>query len=308
MKKPNISVIVCAKNESENIQKHLPLLLDQNYPNYEIVLIDDASTDDTLDNFEDYERKHKNVKLVKVVNNETFWGNKKYALTLGIKASSYENLLFIDADTFPNSKNWITEMSSCFDDQKSIVLGYGGYTKEEGSFINKLIRFDTVLTALQYFSWAKIGKPYMGVGRNLAYKKATFFEMNGFINHIKIRSGDDDLFINEAGNKLNTTFIDTPDSFTYSYPKTNFKDWFVQKRRHVSTSEHYKKFDKIQLGTFFGLIVFRYLFAWIAFGYATSKFKEKDITIWFPILEIVLIFTQFQVFLANKISKPNHWK
>ena len=327
-----ISVIVCAKNEEENVAKYIPLLAEQNYPDFEIVLIDDASSDNTLDIFEEFEKKYPNIKLVKVKNNEAFWGNKKYALTLGIKAAKKEHLLFTDADCYPTSKDWITAMSSQFTKQKTIVLGYGAYEKITNSFLNKIIRYETLLTAVQYFSWAKIGKPYMGVGRNLAYKKEEFFNVNGFIDHIQIRSGDDDLFINQAADSDNTTISYTPESFTYSAPKTSFKDWFIQKRRHVATASHYKAFDKIQLSLFFSsqllflltpivllafqfqwilvlsLIGFRYLVSWIVIGFAAGKLKEKDVMYWYPIIEIILIFTQINVFVTNIFSKPAHWK
>lgn len=331
-KKVPVSVVVCAKNEEENVKKLVPLLLEQNYPDFEIVLINDASSDNTLELFEAYEKQHNNIKLVNVINNEAFWGNKKYALTLGIKAAKNEYLLFTDADCIPSSKEWISEMSSHFSQSKTIVLGYGAYEKIKGSFLNRLIRFETMLTAVQYFSWAKAGKPYMGVGRNLAYKREEFFKTNGFINHIKVRSGDDDLFINEASNSKNTAICFSENSFTYSEPKKTFSDWFRQKRRHVSTAEHYKPFDKFQLGLFYfsqfwfvilaffllivgynwifmvALIGLRYLAAWLVLGFSSKKLKEKDTVYFYPVIEIILIFTQLNVFLSNIFSKPVHWK
>ncbi|RED19495.1 cellulose synthase/poly-beta-1,6-N-acetylglucosamine synthase-like glycosyltransferase [Flavobacterium cutihirudinis] len=331
-KKLPVSVIVCAKNEEENVKKFVPLLAEQDYPDFEIVLIDDASSDETLEIFEEFEQQYPNIRLVKVQNNEAFWGNKKYSLTLGIKAAKKEYLLFTDADCYPTSKNWITSMTSQFTMNKTIVLGYGGYEKIERSFLNKIIRFETILTALQYFSWAKIGFPYMGVGRNLAYKKEEFFKVNGFIDHIQIRSGDDDLFINQAADKTNTTISYNPESFTYSKPKESYKEWFTQKRRHVSTAEHYKFFDKMQLGIFYtsqllfflsfilllsfqfqwiavvAIIATRYTVAWTVVGFTAGKLKENDLKIWFPIVEIVLIFTQINIFITNIFSKPVHWK
>jgi glycosyltransferase involved in cell wall biosynthesis len=327
-----ISVIVCAKNEAEKVARFIPLLAEQDYPDYEIILIDDASSDDTLEIFEEFEKQYSNIKLVKVKNNEAFWGNKKYALTLGIKASKKDYLLFTDADCYPATKDWITTMSSQFTMQKTVVLGYGAYEKIANSFLNKIIRFETMLTAVQYFSWAKAGSPYMGIGRNLAYKKDEFFNVNGFISHIQIRSGDDDLFINQVAKNKNTTICYSPESFTYSTPKTTFKDWFTQKRRHVSTANFYKSFDKIQLALFYvsqllfiilaavllafqyqwivilSLVGFRYLFTWITLGFSASKLKEKDVMFWFPIIEIVLIFTQLNVFITNIFSKPVYWK
>ncbi|WP_369753238.1 glycosyltransferase [Flavobacterium sp. WC2409] len=327
-----ISVIVCAKNEEEHVAKFIPLLAEQNYPDFEIVLIDDASSDGTLELFEAFEKEYSNIRLVKVENNEAFWGNKKYALTLGIKAAKKDYLLFTDADCYPTSKEWITAMSSQFTMQKTIVLGYGGYEKITNSLLNKIIRFETLLTAIQYFSWAKIGHPYMGVGRNLAYKKEEFFNVNGFINHIQVRSGDDDLFINEAATSKNTTIAYTPESFTYSKPKTSYKDWLIQKRRHIATASHYKKIDQLQLGAFYcsqllfiilpiillsfqfqcilvlALLFIRYLCAWIVVGFSAGKLKEKDLKYWFPVVEILLIFTQINIFISNIVSKPVNWK
>lgn len=331
-KRTPISVIVCAKNEEENVKNFIPLLAKQDYSNYEIVLIDDASSDETLEVFEAFEKEYPNIKLVKVENNEAFWGNKKFALTLGIKAATHEYLLFTDADCYPKTNQWITEMSSHFTMKKTIVLGYGAYEKIKGSFLNRLIRFETLLTAIQMFSWAKLGKPYMGVGRNMAYKREEFFRVRGFMDHMKIRSGDDDLFINQAAHKDNTDICYSPNSFTFSKPKTTFKEWFKQKHRHTLTATHYKGADKMQLGLFYisqllflllpivllvfqyqwiavlGLIVVRYSFAWISIGYAAKKLDEKDTVYWYPIIEIVLIFMQLNVYFANKFSKPVQWK
>jgi glycosyltransferase involved in cell wall biosynthesis len=327
-----VSVIICAKNEYDNLEKNLPLFINQEYPNFELVLIDDASSDETLELLEAYEKQYAFIKLVKVENNEAFWGNKKYALTLGIKASKHEYLLFTDADCKPNSTTWLKEMSSQFTNQKTIVLGYGGYEKIKNSFLNQLIRYETVLTALQYFSWAKSGKAYMGVGRNLAYKKSEFYKTNGFINHMKLRSGDDDLFVNEATTSQNTSTQFSANSFTYSKPKTSYREWFKQKRRHIATSKYYKSFDKIQLALFYlstvlfllsftllmlflhnwiivvSVFCFIFILKWIIYGMSAKKLNEKD-TIWlYPIYEISLLFVQFYLFILNLFSKPVHWK
>ncbi len=327
-----ISVIVCAKNEEENVANFIPLLAEQNYPDFEIVLIDDASGDNTLEIFEQFEKQYPNVRLVKVENNEAFWGNKKYALTLGIKAAKKEYLLFTDADCYPTSKDWITAMSSQFTMQKTIVLGYGKYEKIANSFLNKIIRFENVLTTINYFSWAKLGQPYMGVGRNMAYKKEEFFNVNGFIDHMQIRTGDDELFINQAAKGKNTTIAYTPESFSISKPKTTFSDFFNQKRRQIATANYFPVMDQLRLGIFYAsqlafivmavillafqfewiivlsIFLVRYVVAWTVVGFSAGKLKENDIKWWFPIVEIVLIFTQANAYFTNLFSKPIHWK
>lgn len=327
-----VSVLVCAKNEADNLKSFLPSILNQDYPDFEVVLINDASHDKTLGIMESYAEKHSNIKIVNVKNIEAFWANKKYALTLGIKAATNEHLLFTDADCKPVSKHWISDMSANFTNSNTIVLGYGAYNKVKHSFLNKLIRFETLLTAIQYFSFAKIGMPYMGVGRNLAYNRAEFFKTNGFIKHIDIRSGDDDLFINEAANGNNTSICFTKESFTTSNPETNFIKWFRQKRRHVSTASHYKFSHKSLLALFYisqiffwilsivlistlffwkfvlALILIRFIMQFLVFGFSAKKLNEIDVLFLLPFLELFLIVFQLTIFITNLVSKPNYWK
>ena len=87
-------------------------------------------------------------------------------------------------------------MQSNFLHQTQIILGYGKYISEPG-LLNKWIRTDTTYIAMQYLAMAIKGRPYMGVGRNMAYRKSLFFERKGFASHLNLASGDDDLFVNE---------------------------------------------------------------------------------------------------------------
>ncbi len=327
-----VSVIICAKNESHNLRKFVPFVAKQDYPDFEIVLVNDASIDDSLEVMEALADKYQNIKIVNVKNNEAFWANKKYALTLGIKAAKHDFLIFTDADCKPISNLWIQELANCFSKNKSIILGYGAYEKSNPPFLNKLIRFETLLTAIQYFSFAKIGLPYMGVGRNLAYRKDEFFEVNGFINHMDINSGDDDLFVNQVANGKNTAICYTPHSFTKSLPKTTFKDWFQQKRRHIHTASRYKPMHKFLLSNFYlsqmlfwvlGIIlmVLNYklqiilpvfliaiFLKYMVVGFSSKKLNEYDLILLYPVWEIFLILFQFSLFIINLVSKPRHWK
>lgn len=331
-KKIAISVIICAKNEAKNLKQFLPFILNQNYPNFEIVLINDCSKDKTLKIMESFKANHDNIKIVDVKPIEAFWGNKKYALTLGIKAASHNHLLFTDADCKPISNNWILEMSSHFSQSKHIVIGYGAYQKIKGSFLNKLIRYETLLTAIQYFSYAKAGQPYMAVGRNLAYTKEVFFEAKGFMQHMNIKSGDDDLFINQIATSRNTEICFSKNSFTQSLPKHSFKSWIRQKRRHVSTASYYKTKHQIALGLFYisqllfwllSIVLLSFMFYWkivlaliiLRFGlqltsliFSSKKLDETDLNPLLPFLEFFLIVTQLYIFINNLISKPNHWE
>lgn len=329
---PYVSVIICSKNESDNLNKFLPSILQQDYKNFQVVLVNDASSDNTLSVIETFALKYKNIKIVNVEQVEAFWGNKKYPLTLGIKAAEHEILLLTDADCQPLSKYWISEMVANIDAKKSIVLGYGAYLKIKSSFLNKLIRFETLTSAVSYFSFAISGLPYMGVGRNLAYTKSQFFKVNGFIKHMKIKSGDDDLFINDAATSTNTAICFSKNATTVSIPKTTFKSWIKQKRRHISTAKHYKWNHKIILTTLYISIILFWSLAIILltfwhcpiyviliilfrmgcllyiYGTSAKKLNEKDLIPLFPVLEIVLILFQLAIFMSNLIAKPKHWK
>ncbi|SDW94777.1 glycosyltransferase [Aequorivita viscosa] len=325
-----VSLIVCAKNEAENLQKHIPFWLNQTYSNYEIILINDASVDDTLEVMEHYAEQDSRIQIVNVKNNEAFWGNKKYALTLGIKRAKNDRLVFTDADCYPASEEWLSKMVANFSDKKQLILGYGAYERQPG-FLNKLIRFETLMTAVQYFSYAQAGTPYMGVGRNLGYTSRLFYEKNGFMSHIKVVSGDDDLFVNEAATSENTAICITPEAFTYSLPKEKREKWFRQKRRHYTTAKLYKPMHKFLLGLYYfanllfwilsgiilftplwmfglGIILTRFLIQYTIIGKAAGKLKEKDLIIFIPFFELFLILTQLSIFISNRSEKNTQWK
>lgn len=327
-----VSVIICARNEAQNLQEHLPYFVNQEYKNFELVLINDGSSDETLEIMEQFKTQYPDIiSIIDVVPNEQFWRNKKYALTLGIKAAKHELLLFSDADCKPVSTSWITQITTHLSAEKEIILGYGAYEKIENSWLNKLIRFETLFTAIQYFSYAKIGLPYMGVGRNLAYKKALFFKSNGFAKHMHIRSGDDDLFVSENATNQNVVLAYFSNSFTVSKAKKTFNEWVHQKRRHTTTSSFYKPIHKFLLGLFYvsqllfwslGIILLSTTFQWkivlpifliriIIFSLmiksSAKKLNEKDLIVYAPFLELFLIFSQLFIFMKNIIKKPTHW-
>jgi hypothetical protein len=222
-------------------------------------------------------------------------------------------------------------MSVLFSESKSIVIGYGAYLSKKHSFVNLLVRFETLLSAIQYFSYAKLNRPYMAVGRNLAYTKSEFFRVNGFINHMQIRSGDDDLFIRDAATSSNTTIALAPNSFTFSEAPTSLKKWFRQKRRHVTTASHYKYKHQFFLGLFYSSKLLFFLlvpfvlvckpdvitictavsyvvFTYLIVGFSAKKLKETSLLYFLPFLELFLVLFQFVIFITNSISKPTHWK
>lgn len=247
---PGVSVIVCARNEETNLRDYLQALLTQDYPQYEVIVVNDGSEDDTRTYLEYWQKRYKNLKLTFVPLGAKVTSTKKLAITLGAKAAQYDYLLLTDADCRPESVHWISEMMKGFtveSGQTDIVLGFGAYFAKP-TLLNRMIQFDTLLNGLQYLGAAAAGHPYMGVGRNLAYSKRLFFAHGGFIGLLDNKAGDDDLFINREATKANTAVVCTRDSLTWSVPKTSLADWLHQKRRHLSVAPKYKASTKFMLG------------------------------------------------------------
>ncbi len=243
---PPVSVIICAKDEAENLRKFLPFVLEQDYPEFEVIVINDGSTDETAELLRDLCVDYPRLRTTFVPVGANNVSTKKLGLTLGIKASKYEFLLMTDADCMPEDKTWITQMMRNFTRETDFVLGYGAYLQKKG-FLNHLITYDTLFIALQYMGMAAVRKPYMGVGRNLAYRKETFFAQKGFASTLHLSSGDDDLLVNKASNPWNTRIEVAPDSITWSEPNKTYKGWLYQKERHLSVSTYYKSSSKFRL-------------------------------------------------------------
>jgi cellulose synthase/poly-beta-1,6-N-acetylglucosamine synthase-like glycosyltransferase len=247
-KKEPVSVIICARNEAENLRKFLPAVLEQTYPDYEVIVVNDCSEDNSYDILGDYLVKYPHLRISNVNKDPKFTHSKKFAQFIGIKAARNDILLFTDADCKPESDKWLDRMTSHFNDRISFVLGYGGYLKERG-LLNKYIRYDSFTIAMQYLGMAIRGIPYMGVGRNLAYRRSVFFNNKGYGTHNHIISGDDDLFVNSNATRSNTALEFRHGTHTRSVACYKTREWFKQKKRHLTTAPYYKKRDKLLLYT-----------------------------------------------------------
>jgi glycosyltransferase involved in cell wall biosynthesis len=244
-----VSVIVCAHDEEENLKELIPLLLAQNHPEFEIIIVNDRSNDSTFDFLREETKKDSRLKAVHIEHLPEHVDGKKYAITLGIKAAKHKWILLTDADCRPENQQWINNVASQCSDKTTFVLGYSPYLFKPG-FLNKFIRFESLITAMQYVGFALLKNPYMGVGRNLAYRKSFFLERKGFNNLMHITGGDDDLFVNQYANGSNTAVVLGTDALVYSVPKKTWKSFFNQKVRHLSVGKRYKFKHRFLLGLF----------------------------------------------------------
>ncbi len=244
--RPPVSVIVCARNEAYNLCAYLPKLLEQDYPQFEVIVVDDGSQDNTHDVLEQYQLHYPHLHTTFVPQQARVRSTKKLALTLAIKAAKYDYLVLTDADCCPESNQWLNNICSNFTGNTEIVLGFGAYFRQKG-FLNKVIAYDTLFNGLLYLGMALSRHPYMGVGRNLAYRKETFLTHKGFAGTLGQRAGDDDLFINKVATRHNTNVAINSNSVTWSVPKQSFKQWFQQKERHLGVAPQYRFDTKCRL-------------------------------------------------------------
>lgn len=327
---PPVSVVICARNEDDNLVAFLPLVLNQDYPDFEVIVVNDCSFDNTGDILKEFAERNSHLKVVTIREDEYYSHGKKVALMMGIKGARYEHLLLTDADCRPAGPRWLRNMAKHFTTETEIVLGYGPYEKRAG-LLNKLIRFDAFFIALQYLSFSLARITYMGVGRNLAYRKELFFRHKGFASHYHITSGDDDLFVNEAATSTNTRVEVDADSFTLSVPEHSFKSWWRQKRRHLTTGKRYRTSHKILLsgyvlsqwlffGCFFaalilqfqpyvviGTLVLRLAIQMLIFKKTMDKLGEKDLLFLAPFVEIFFLFFYPAITFASIFQRKQKW-
>lgn len=332
VRKEPVSVIICAKNEERNLDEFLPYVLTQDYPDYEVIVVNDCSNDGTDMVIGKYIKQYPHLRTTTITEDKKFSHGKKLALTIGIKAAKNEILVFTDADCKPVSNQWLSKIQKNFTRQISIVIGYSGFFPKF-SLLNNYIRYDTLIIALQYLTYKLAGFPYMGVGRNLAYRKSLFFEKKGFASHYHLLSGDDDLFVNENANKSNTEIEISKESHTRSVPSTSFRQWIKQKKRHFVTGKYYKKIHKLllageQISRLFyyisftllitknilieyviGAFIFRMIIQVTVLKNAMIRLNEKHLLLSSLFYDVFSLLTNFGLYVSTRFRRGTRkWK
>ncbi len=328
--KVGISVIICARNNYTFLEEHLDLILNQKHVDFEVIVVNDGSTDGTIDFLDTKAKEHARLKVLHLDIDERFHRGKKFAQTIGIKAAAHELMVFTDADCAPASDQWLNIMSKHMTPDKSIVLGVGNY-KRKASITNWIIQLETFHSLMLYINFALAKMPYMGVGRNLSYKRSLFFSVKGFASHQHLLSGDDDLFVNETATKANVNVCLDPNAFTVSEPKASFGQWMTQKKRHYSTGKMYKFSHRFVLALYSFSLLFYYILgtlaildeqflipvlAIIGFRFLTQAivlFRNMKVFdylkyYWlFPFLDLGILLIHIFIGVRGYFSKPLRW-
>ena len=329
---PPVSVVICARNEAANLRQNLPGILQQQYPAFEVLVVDDDSTDETPAVLNGLREQYPHLRVLRVSPKTT--PGKKHALGLGIAAAQTGYLVFTDADCAPAGPDWLRHMTLPLltEATAEIVLGYAPHRRAPG-WLNRWVRFETVQTALQYFGFALAGRPYMGVGRNLAWRRDIFRRVGGYEPHAALASGDDDLLVNAAAHAGNTAICLKPGAFVYSNGAASWRAWLRQKRRHLSAGRHYRPEHQFYLAVLAGAHVLHYFLlttllltdfgtisvAFYALRMASAfpiywkilrRFREKRLLLWFPLLDALLAI-YYAVFVPRALILSNYlisWK
>lgn len=232
---PPVSVIIPAREASEQLRRNLASVLEQDYPCFEVIVVNDGHTDESEELLTQMEERYPNLYHSFVPDSSRYVSRKKLALTIGIKASRYDWLVLTDASCRPQSDRWLRLLARNFTPRTEIVLGYSGYERRRG-WPCRCMAYDALFTAMRYLGFAQARRPYMGIGRNLAYRKKLFFRQKGFSAHLNLQRGDDDLFVNLAATGQNTRIETCADAAVRMEPPALAKEWREDKIGYASTA------------------------------------------------------------------------
>ena len=327
-----VSVIVSSKNQLDDLRSNLIYFLDQEYPKFEVIVINDASSDGTDDYLEELQKKYDYLKVVTntIQENDRFNKGKKFGITLAIKSATHDNLLFSDADSYPSSTQWIKKMQASVSSKNQIVLAYSRLEKRKGLF-NRLLRYESLYEGLLSFSCSLCGFPLLAQRRNIAYNRGLFFSINGFFSHLNLSRGEAKLFVDEASNSRNTAVCLSADAMTLSNKQKSYLEWFYHKRSYFHLVKRLRFSSLLILGmNFFSQLIFWLLIPilliyqintkWVLLAFSLRfcmqyivywkmcKFTNEYGLLWFlPLYEISLMLIHFMLYLSTFIKKVHDW-
>lgn len=298
-----VSVVLCARDAYEYLVELIPTLLKQDYPDFEIVMVNDCSDDETEEYLKDLERKEPKVKPVQLKQHLNFFNGKKFPLSMGIKSAKNDLIVFTDCNCMPVNDQWLRSVVNCYNKRTEIVIGYSPYVQKK-STLNRIMRFDALQNGLLFLSAALNHHPYMGVGKNLSYRKELFYRNNGFISHYTTTVGEDDLFICQVATKKNTEVLIDAENAILTTPTSSFKLWMRQKSSRYSTVSKYNTRARLSLSLFY-ISQFLFYASFIALLCLTPAFCiTNGSALYIPILAFLFLLRfGTQLFIYSKASK-----
>ncbi len=325
--KPPVSVVICAKNEQQNLEKNLPLYLEQNYPEFEVVVVNDCSTDETEALLYTLKLKYKKLQVTTIELDHQFLHNKKLAITIGIKAARYDNIIFTEPYCAPSDNKWLASMQQAFGSKGELVVGYCRNEPREG-LADKVMRSDSVVSALFSLHGAMLGKPYRCTIKNMGISQSFFFRSKGFAHYNSYPNSEETIFLCRNGNEENTRVAISSDAILSSSQVLTFEQWFKQKclyssllsmgKRGVwrlrceilSRTSFYTTFlvllilaiirlDYLLMLCMAPLVITRLITRMVIMRKALNKLQEKGIFFWILVYDIISPLLTFIVALVQ---------
>ena len=293
---PPLSVILVAKDAASDLQKNLPAILEQDNPEFEVIVIYEQSADDNCEDvLKLLQEKYPHLHHSFIPDSARYISHKKLGITMGIKASHYDWLVFTEPNCRPESNQWLRKMARNFTSNTDIVLGYSNYEKTKGWF-NRKITFDTMLNSMRQLGRAIGGHPYTGCGRNLAYRKSLYYNQKGFASHLNLQRGEDDLFVNRTANKKNTRIETSPESIVRITAPHFKKNWAEDKLSYNMTSHYFKGISRYVMGfeTCSRLLFFLAFIACLVYGIWIQNWKTVGIASFLWLIRFVLLLVVFR--------------
>ena len=293
---PPLSVILVAKDAASDLQKNLPAILEQDYPEFEVIVIYEQSADDNCEDvLKLLQEKYPHLHHSFIPDSARYISHKKLGITMGIKASHYDWLVFTEPNCRPESNQWLRKMARNFTSNTDIVLGYSNYEKTKGWF-NRKITFDTMLNSMRQLGRAIGGHPYTGCGRNLAYRKSLYYNQKGFASHLNLQRGEDDLFVNRTANKKNTRIETSPESIVRITAPHFKKNWAEDKLSYNMTSHYFKGISRYVMGfeTCSRLLLFLAIIACLVYGIWIQDWITVGIASFLWLIRFVLLLVVFR--------------
>jgi poly-beta-1,6-N-acetyl-D-glucosamine synthase len=324
-----VSVIIVVHNQYQLIRQNLPELLGQDYPDFEVLVVDDTSDDGSDEVLEKLAETFSNLRVVKLTQSLNWFKGRKFPLSLGIKSASHEFLLLTDIRFRPEGKNWISQMVAAYTPDTAIALGYATFNTT--SKINKWLRFMAFYDGMLYLSMALSGMPFKGIGPNLSYRKSLFYRHKGFSSHYVINAGDDELFVNKAATRKNTEIRISADSQVKCTKPMTFIQWLENEKTRLAIRRFFKPGHRmmislfsattlffyalfaamlvihVQLPVIIGIFLIRLLSQLVIFGLIQKKLSEKKLLWVTPIFDLALSLIDLAIWLRMLFTKKSKW-
>lgn len=203
---PSISVVIALNGQRNVLADTLPAILNQEYPNFEVVVVDDGLSEEHAVTLQQLQQQYRNLRVSELPKTTLYISRKKLAITLGVRAAKGEWIVLTEPDSTPNSAHWLMNMASKMNADKDLVIGYSNY-EDDGSPFSRRIRFERFMLESVYVRAVLRGRPLGGDGCNMAFRRDMFLAQKGFSGNVSLLRGEDVFLVDAFSREDNVAFL-----------------------------------------------------------------------------------------------------